>query len=471
MPFPISRDLARGPKQTDATTIRVVNWLLTFVAIVIVAMVARISFAEWKWLTATEQQLVEWGRATPDIAFAAAVFIALCFAAILIFEALRIKDYFARHAGERMERWARLADPKYLPKLESDLRASRFQVVTTIAQIGGGAALLVGIYFTYQNLIATREGQVTDRFIRAVEQLGAVDDKGDPKPEIRLGGVYGLRRIAQDSREDYQPIRRILADYIRMNSPWPPKGGETTLSDTASTPIPQTLTSSNTPANRNSAPLASAPTPIPNATPSPNLEPRADIQAALAFLVHPIYKFEHTPSEPVDLHAADLTGAALDGAHLEHATLEHANLEHANLDGASLDGASLEHATLDGASLDGASLHEASLDDAYLGGASLVNANLHSASLVDANLGGASLDGALLDGAHLEHANLEHANLDGASLDGASLHEASLDDAYLGGVDLHAANGLLCAQIAKALGDFTTNLPPDLKHCRPVSWN
>jgi hypothetical protein len=42
----------------------------------------------------------------------------------------------------------------------------------TLAQILGGAALLVGLYFTSQTLRTTQEGQITDRFTKAIDQLG-----------------------------------------------------------------------------------------------------------------------------------------------------------------------------------------------------------------------------------------------------------------------------------------------------------
>jgi Pentapeptide repeats (8 copies) len=219
---------------------------------------------------------------------------------------LQIRGYFAQNREQQLARWATWADPKDLPKLESDLRASRFQVVTTIAQIGGGAALLVGVYFTYQNLNATREGQVTDRFIRAVDQLGAKDKDGNPAPEIRLGGVYGLRRVAQDSREDYQPIRKILNDYIIINALW------------------------HEPAVTTKAAPGSSVGASPSATAANDIHPRADIQAALDFFRQPTDKNEKlTASDLIrlpnaDLRGADLLGADLEGAHLKGADLSKA---------------------------------------------------------------------------------------------------------------------------------------------------
>jgi hypothetical protein len=87
-------------------------------------------------------------------------------------------------------------------KTENDARA-------TLAQILGGVAVLFGVYFAWRNLTATtknlelanknfelatkdleltKEGQVTDRFAKAIELLGAADD-GEPKLELRLGGI------------------------------------------------------------------------------------------------------------------------------------------------------------------------------------------------------------------------------------------------------------------------------------------
>src|SRR5215210_2501055 len=64
----------------------------------------------------------------------------------------------------------------------------RKDLVLAVAQILGGAALLSGLYFTWRTLQINREGQITDRFTRAIDQLGATDDQG-PKLEVRLGGI------------------------------------------------------------------------------------------------------------------------------------------------------------------------------------------------------------------------------------------------------------------------------------------
>jgi hypothetical protein len=63
---------------------------------------------------------------------------------------------------------------------------------------------------TWRTLQVNREGQITERFTQAIDQLGATDDKGNKLFEIRLGGIYALERIARESEEDYWPIMEIL---------------------------------------------------------------------------------------------------------------------------------------------------------------------------------------------------------------------------------------------------------------------
>lgn len=86
------------------------------------------------------------------------------------------------------------------------------QYRTTLAQIFGGVAIGIGLYHTWQRNNIAHEGQITERFTRAIDQLG------NRKLEIRLGAIYALERIANESGKDYWSIIEILTAYIRMNS-------------------------------------------------------------------------------------------------------------------------------------------------------------------------------------------------------------------------------------------------------------
>ena len=102
----------------------------------------------------------------------------------------------------------------------------------TFVQIVGGAFLLYTLYLTHRRtkaaeetlrisqhtLEVTRETQITDRFTKAVAQLGATDNQGNKQLEIRFGGIYSLERIARDSPGDHWPIMEILTAYVREHS-------------------------------------------------------------------------------------------------------------------------------------------------------------------------------------------------------------------------------------------------------------
>jgi hypothetical protein len=46
----------------------------------------------------------------------------------------------------------------------------------------------------------TGQGQVTDRYARAIEQLSS------GKLDVRIGGIYALERMAADSARDHQTV-------------------------------------------------------------------------------------------------------------------------------------------------------------------------------------------------------------------------------------------------------------------------
>ncbi|MFE3145614.1 pentapeptide repeat-containing protein [Streptomyces sp. NPDC059218] len=73
-------------------------------------------------------------------------------------------------------------------------------VRTTLLQVVGGLVVFFGAYATWRQLRvsqdglrATQEGYVTDRFRRAVDQLGS------DKLDVRIGGLHALWRIAEQS--------------------------------------------------------------------------------------------------------------------------------------------------------------------------------------------------------------------------------------------------------------------------------
>lgn len=64
-----------------------------------------------------------------------------------------------------------------------------------------------------KNAEAANQKQITERFSKAIEQLGS------DKPEVILGGIYTLERIARDSEPDQWTIMEVLTAFVRQNAP------------------------------------------------------------------------------------------------------------------------------------------------------------------------------------------------------------------------------------------------------------
>jgi len=275
-------------------------------------------------------------------------------------------------------------------KTENDIR-------TTLLQGVAGLVLLAGALVTWRQFQLSQQGQITERFTRAIDQIDYTK-----AVEVRLGGIYALERIARESPEtDHWPIMEVLTAYVRDHAQWNAAKPESEES-------------------------------------SDEAKPAIDIQAVLTILGRRSQWYQNGEAQCLDLRHTDLRRAHLPSAHLEGASLggthlERANLGEAHLEGAALGGAHLERAYLGGAHLEGANLFAAHLEGAYLPSAHLEGASLGEVHLERANLGGAHLERANLGEAHLEGAHLFGAHLEGADLRGARLEGADLGGAYLEG--------------------------------------
>jgi len=168
-------------------------------------------------------------------------------------------------------------------KRAEDIGRTRTAVLASLA----GVLATIGAYYTHRTFGLNRQGQITERFTRAVDQLG------NPSLDIRLGGIYALERVARESRDDHGPITEILTAYVREHTqPRDPEAPEN------------------------------------EANPSKiNKSVATDVQATLTVLGR--RTLAHDPPQPwhVDLAGAHLEGANLTDAHLEGATFDYAHLE------------------------------------------------------------------------------------------------------------------------------------------------
>jgi hypothetical protein len=207
-----------------------------------------------------------------------------------------------------------IGQPKF-GKLDPDKLGTEVNSVrTALLQALAGLVLIVGARSAARQLQVAREGQVTDRYTKAIDQLG--DDKS---LAVRIGGIYALERIAKDSKADRVTIVEVLAAFVRAHAP----------------PAPSQPTGSEDP-------------------------PPADVQTALTVLG----RLPRPDVLVIDLARIDLTGANLAGANLAYANLAYTNLTHADFTYAIL-----YHADLTQADLSDANLIHASLTDANVGGA------------------------------------------------------------------------------------------------------
>jgi hypothetical protein len=230
--------------------------------------------------------------------------------------------------------------PEKLVKAEDDRSNAQNSVRTTLLQGIAGVALLTGAYFAYRGLEAgrlqlkaTEDGQITTRYTEAVKQLG-----DECNADIRIGGIYALKRIARDSDRDLPAVVALLSAFVRRSVPLkadkrPPEG-------------------------------------IPIWAQAPDVAIALEVLAALDHAQLHSMPFKGPPN----LHSADLRRADLAFADLTGADLRHADLADANLYGANLHSANLHSANLQGAKLKRVNLGGADFSRADLSGADLVDA-------------------------------------------------------------------------------------------------
>ncbi|MGW2610931.1 pentapeptide repeat-containing protein [Streptomyces mirabilis] len=297
---------------------------------------------------------------------------------------------------------------------------------TTLLQGLAGIALLIGGFFTWRQLDISRQGQITQRFTAAVEQLG------NTSPEVRIGAIFALERIAHDSPDDRGPIAEVLCSFVKHN------GLATPLSER---PVPRDQAHKGELARTHGGD-----------EPLPVRHPVR--QAAMTVLGRrsPTPRHQPLPLDRIDFRRGRLA----------FANLADADLHYSDLSGAALAGANLRRAQLTGIWLAGAVLVDADLHQADLRSAVLWHARLDSADLSATDLTGADLTGAVVKGTRFELADLRGADLTGTDLATASLTGAVSDDTTIWptGFDAAAA-GLVTAS------DDAPPLRPQSYHDRP----
>jgi Pentapeptide repeats (8 copies) len=157
---------------------------------------------------------------------------------------------------------------------------------------------------------ADRQRRITESFSKAIEQLG------DEKIELRLGGIYTLERISKESETEYWTIMEIITAFVRERARWmiEDNDGKACVGGQRSGPT-------------------------------------TDVAAALTVIVRRDNK--NCGREKINSWRLNFAGSDLREAYFSRA-----HLEGADLGGAYLAGADLSRARLAGADLSGADLAE-----------------------------------------------------------------------------------------------------------------
>lgn len=268
-------------------------------------------------------------------------------------------------------------------------------------KIGGIATALTAVaamWFSAQSLRSTRDqyglseqGQVTDRFSKAVENLGS------DKIDVRLGGIYSLERLARDSAKDQPTIIEILSGFVRTQAP----------ADGPQCVMPELVRSTD---DRFMSWKFSGKLP----------SMQVDVQAAVTVLGR--RDPHHDAGSLPNLSNSCLASAQVKGFFA----------------GADFENSKLAFAFFDHADLQCAIFAEADLSIAILNEDNLKRAQLFGVKAKDAQFAKADMRSTVLAYADLQNANLAGANLSGAELDSAILTDTRLHGGKSLGGEIHA---------------------------------
>jgi hypothetical protein len=194
-----------------------------------------------------------------------------------------------------------------------------------------------------------RESQVTDLYTKAIDQLGQRDSLS-----VRLGGIFALARISEDSARDRETVIDILSAFVREHAD-----------------------------KRSLAEL--------DFTKQDDFTRQSPLDVVAAMQAIGRLPREAPPGRglrPVDLRrirlqGADLQGAELRAVRLNGAELVQCDLHEVDLREARLSDADVRYSNLKNADLSGAFLDDANLLNVDFTGARIAGAKLHGARYRD----------------------------------------------------------------------------------------
>jgi uncharacterized protein YjbI with pentapeptide repeats len=332
---------------------------------------------------------------------------------------------------------------------EQDDRATLSEVVRNLGLLAiGVVGLVFGIWRAWTAHLQTisaqdqattairqaeiaEQGHITDRFNKAVEQLGS------PEQTIRIGGIYALWRIANDSPDrDQRPIWNILCAFVRQ------------------------------PSYPHIAQISEEDNEINNML-------RDDVQTILNLMGSE----EAATSRANKAYEMDLTGAELSKGILNRGNFSGGNFTRANLSGSTLINANLSRTLLTEANFSDTKMAAAILIEAFgvkvdfsdsdisfadISNAQFVRANFKSTDLAETNFFQAQMNSS-----DFSDANMYGSNLTNSDFFRVNFAETDLFNANLSNTNLAKARNLTQEQIDETF--VTTDEKPILS--KDLVWD
>ena len=365
----------------------------------------------------------------------------------------------------------------------TDRANARLDAVRTGLAAGAGAGAAVGLMLAFRRQhhqeIATdlsdrdaTERRITELYTKAVEQLG------NDKAPVRLGGLYALERLAQDNPDHRQTIVNVVCAYLRMPfSPTAPtrKPEPEAIKEDLGEPAAETETR----------------TVALSDTWQQERQVRLTAQRILAEHLRDNRDKDQRSTDPPSARfwpgiRLDLAGATLIDFNLEDGVMARVNFEGATFTGrawffgatfaggadftgatfagsAWFTGATFTGATFNGATFTGdADFHGATFGGAWFDGATFGGA----AAFLGATFGGAWFNAATFTDA---------AAFNGATFNGAAeFTVATFTGAWFNGATFTAAAGFLGATFTGGADGVSFErsrvLSPDAEHVWPTGW-
>lgn len=285
-----------------------------------------------------------------------------------------------------------------------------------IRNIGLVIAALIGFpMLIWRTSIADRQAStaeashVAETYTKAIEQLGAVNDEGYPKLELRLGALYSLEKIAL-SNEDYHPqVMEVLCAYVRLNA---------------------RLNSLEHEKESMSVKAVDS--------------PREDIQTAITIVGRRNVTFDPERA------SLNLSSVDLEGADFSNAQLNNVNFDGSHLANTKFINASIQHCSFVKVELGSSNLSLCNAVSSDFSSSSLIDSTLYGADISDSTLENTKLQSARLDqtralrikarSSDFSHAYIRDTDFSGSSLASGNFSDADAFSCQFIDVDINRAN-------------------------------